>query len=142
MAVNLQTVSANDIAASGLYAQRTRMDVIANNVANALTTRTPQGGAFRRQMAIFRGEQLGPTINPKDFGVRVSQIRSDMSPLRQVYDPGHPDANADGYVNYPNVDMSVEMVDLVSAQRAYEANVSVMLSNRQMDQKALEIIQA
>jgi len=142
VAVNLQTVSANDIAASGLYAQRTRMDVIANNVANALTTRTPQGGAFRRQMAIFRGEQLGPTINPKDFGVRVSQIRSDMSPLRQVYDPGHPDANADGYVNYPNVDMSVEMVDLVSAQRAYEANVSVMLSNRQMDQKALEIIQA
>jgi flagellar basal-body rod protein FlgC len=74
--------------------------------------------------------------------VDVPRIKPDMSPLRMVFDPGHPDANADGYVNYPNVDVSVEMVDLVSAQRAYEANVAVIASSRRMGAKALEIIQA
>jgi flagellar basal-body rod protein FlgC len=138
----LDSVSATDVAVSGLKTQRIRMNVIANNIANALTTRTPRGGAFRRQMAIVRGDQLQPIINPDKFGVRVKSIKTDFSPLRQVYEPGHPDANADGYVNYPNVDVSVEMVNLVAAQRAYDANVAVVVSGKRMRQKALEILQA
>jgi flagellar basal-body rod protein FlgC len=140
--LNPNTVSANDIAVSGLYAQRVRMNVIANNIANSLTTRTPQGGAFRRQLAVFRGDQLGPSVNPADFGVEVTRIKSDTSPLRQVFNPGHPDANEEGYVSFPNVDVAVEMVDLVSAQRAYEANVAVILSAGRIKDKALEILQA
>ena len=136
------TISATDIAVGGLKTQRVRMNVIANNIANALTTRTAGGGAFRRQMAIVRGDQLQPTINPERFGVRVKSIKTDPSPLRQVFEPGHPDANADGYVNYPNVDVAVEMVDLVAAQRAYDANVAVVVSGKRMRQKALEILQA
>lgn len=135
-------ISAKDIAVSGLVAQRARMTVIANNVSNALTTRTPRGGAFRRQMAVFRGEQLRSFVTPDKLGVKVPRIKPDMSPLRQVFDPGHPDANADGYVNYPNIDVAVEMVDLVAAQRAYEANLAVIASARRMGAKALEIIQA
>ncbi len=138
----LSGVSATDVAVSGLKAQRIRMNVIANNIANALTTRTPRGGAFRRQMAVFRGNQLHPTINPDRFGVRVKSVKTDFSPLRQVYEPGHPDATADGYVSYPNVDVSVEMVNLVAAQRAYDANVAVVVSGKRMHQKALEILQA
>lgn len=138
----LEQISAMDIAVDGLRAQRIRMNVIANNIANAQTTRTPNGGgAFRRQMVIFRGEQLGLNLNPDNFGIRVLGIVSDPSPLRSVYDPGHPDANAAGIVFFPNVDIAVEMINLISAQRAYEANIDVILSGRQMAQKALEIIQ-
>ena len=138
----MEAISAVDIALSGLKAQRARMNVIANNIANAFSTRTPNGGAYRRQMVVFRGEQLTPTVDPSKYGVRVKRIATDMSPLRTVYRPGHPDANADGYVQYPNVDLAVEMVDLVSAQRAYEANVSVVVSHKRMIQNALEIIRA
>lgn len=138
----LDKVSAIGIAVSGLKAQRTRMNVIANNVANALTTRTERGGAFRRQMVIFRGNQIRPWIDEDKFGVRVKRIESDRSPLRLVYEPSHPDANADGYVEYPNVDVSVEMVNLVSAQRAYDANIAVIQSGRRITQKATEIIEA
>ena len=118
------------------------MNVIANNISNAMTTRTEAGGAFRRQMTILRGNQIRPTVDPRRFGVKAKRVISDASPLRRVYDPAHPDADADGYVDYPNVDLSVEMVNLVSAQRAYEANVVVIQSGRRMTQKALEIIQA
>jgi flagellar basal-body rod protein FlgC len=137
----LEKVSAKEIAVSGLKAQRARMNVIANNVANIMTTRTRKGGAFRRQMAVLRGNQVRPTMRPGDYGVRVKRIISDPSPFRLVYEPNHPDANEDGYVEYPNVNLSVEMVDLVAAQRAYDANVSVILSSKRMAQKALEIIQ-
>lgn len=137
----LEKVSAKAIAVSGLRAQRTRMNVIANNIANAMTTRTEKGGAFRRQMAVVRGNQVRPTMSPEDYGVQVKRIVSDPSPFRLVYEPNHPDANEDGYVEYPNVNLSVEMVDLVVAQRAYDANVSVILSSKRMVQKALEIIQ-
>lgn len=138
----LEQISATEIAVSGLRAQRIRINVIANNIANALTTRTPNGGgAFRRQLAVFQGEQLMPTLDPSRFGVRVKGIVSDPSPLRSVYDPGHPDANKDGIVLYPNVDQSVELINLIAAQRAYEANIDVILSGRRMTQKALEIIQ-
>lgn len=139
----LEAISARDIAVSGLKAQRVRMNLIANNIANALVTRTPHGGgAFRRQMAVLRGEPVTPRAASGEYGVRVQRVVEDKSPLRVVYDPSHPDANAEGYVEYPNVDIAMEMVDLVVAQRAYDANVAVILSDRQISQKALEIIQA
>ena len=137
----IHNISAWDIAVSGLKAQRTRMNVIANNIANAYTTRTPQGGPFRRQLAIFRGEQIKPGSNPEALGVRVKSIEQDPSPFRRVYAPDHPDADPAGYVSYPNVSVSVEMANLVSAQRGYDANVAVIASHRRMQQKALEIIQ-
>ena len=137
----LESISAVDIAMSGIRAQRTRMNLIANNLANAQTTRTPGGGPYRRQVAIFRGEQIGPSLKPERFGVRVKEIRDDPSPFRQVYDPSHPDANEDGIVLYPNVNLAIEMINLLSAQRAYEANIDVIMSDRQMTQKAMEIIQ-
>ena len=137
----VEAISARQVAVSGLKAQRTRMNVIANNIANVETTRTPQGGAFRRQLAVFRGEQLRPGYNTEKLGVRVKSVASDLSALRTVYDPSHPDANKDGYVSYPNINIAVEMADLVSAQRGYDANVAVITSDKRMTQKALEIIQ-
>ncbi|MDK1020126.1 MAG: flagellar basal body rod protein FlgC [Candidatus Hydrogenedentes bacterium] len=137
----LESISATDIAVGAIKAQRIRMNVIANNIANALTTRTPQGGPFRRQLAIFRGEQIGPTLKPEKFGVWVKEIVADRSPFRQVYDPTHPDANEDGIVLYPNVNLAVEMINLLSAQRAYEASIDVIMTDRSMGEKALEIIQ-
>ena len=136
----LESISATDIAVGAIRAQRFRMNVIANNIANAQTTRTAQGGPFRRQLTIFRGEQIGPTLKPEKFGVRVKEVVSDRSPFREVYDPSHPDANEDGIVLYPNVNLAVEMINLLSAQRAYEANVDVILTSRSMGEKALEII--
>jgi flagellar basal-body rod protein FlgC len=135
-------VSAREIAVSGLKAQRTRMNVIANNIANAQTTRTEDGGgAFRRQLTVLRGNPFRPIAGPHPKGVRVSQVKSDLSPLRQVFDPSHPDANAEGYVEYPNIDMAVEMVNLISAQRGYEANLAVMTSGKRMSERALAIIE-
>lgn len=137
----IQAISGRDIAVSGLKAQRARMNVIALNIANVETTRTPQGGPFRRQLAVFRGEQIRPGANPEKLGVRVKRVIADDSPFRTVYNPSHPDADAEGYVKLPNINMAVEMVDLLSAQRAYDANIAVMVSGRRMNQKALEIIQ-
>ena len=137
----LESISATAIAATGLRAQRIRMNVIANNIANAQTTRTLNGGTFRRQMVVFEGANLGSSLRPDSFGVRVKAIVPDNSPLRTVYDPSHPDADANGIVAYPNVNLAVEMINLVSALRAYEANIDTMLSMRRMTQKALEIIQ-
>ncbi len=132
-------ISAREIAVSGLRAQRIRMNVIANNIANAETTRTPDGGPFRRQLAVFQGARLDR--HPEDFGVRVKGIVGDFTPFRTVYEPGSPDADATGYVKYPNISIAIEMVDLISAQRAYDANIAVIASGRRMDLKALEIIQ-
>lgn len=136
----IHEISGRDIALSGLKAQRVRMNVIALNIANANTTRTPEGGPFRRQLAVFRGEQIRPGANPDRLGVRVKRIIADDSPFRSVYNPAHPDADADGYVKFPNISMATEMVDLISAQRAYDANIAVMVSERRMGQRALEII--
>lgn len=138
----LEAVSARDIAVSGLRAQRTRMNVIAQNIANAMSPVTAKGGAFRRQMTILSGEPVTPIASLDKLGVKVKEIATDPSPLRSVYEPGNPYADADGYVEYPNIDLAVEMVDLVSAQRAYEANIAVVLSSKRMTQKALEILQA
>jgi len=128
------------ISHSGLRSQRIRLDLIANNIANINTTRTPQGGPFRRQLAVFSANPLEPTPISDGRGVEVSQIVPDMSPFKTVYDPGHPDADQNGYVLMPNIDVAVEMVDLVSATRSYEANIASINATKQILRKALEII--
>lgn len=129
------------ISHSGLRAQRIRMDTIANNIANINTTRTPQGGPFRRQMTIFSAEPLEPAPITDGRGVDVPDIVPDMSPFETVYDPGHPDADENGYVLLPNVNVAMEMVDLVSASRSYEANVAAINATKRILTKALEIIE-
>lgn len=129
------------ISHSGLRAQRIRIDTIANNIANINTTRTPQGGPFRRQMAIFAAEPLEPAPIEDGRGVDVPEIVPDMSPFKTVYDPGHPDADQNGYLLLPNIDVAVEMVDLVSASRSYEANVASISATKRILRKALEIIE-
>ncbi len=136
------------ISGSALTAERLRLDVIANNLANANTTRTAEGGPYRRQMVVFapRGEPVQwmyPGIEPdpqfRGNGVRVVGIQSDPSAFKRVYDPGHPDADATGYVSMPNVNVVTEMVDLMAATRAYEANVSAITSAKTMAASALDI---
>lgn len=135
------------IAASGLTAERLRMDTIANNLANANTTRSVDGGPYRRQVPVFapildesmRGMSSPLQQGAKGQGVQVVGVFSDPSPPRLVYDPQHPDANADGYVEMPNVHVVKEMVDLITATRAYEANIVALNSAKSMAQRALEI---
>lgn len=129
-----------DISASGLSAQRRRLDVIANNIANANTTRTPEGGPYQRQEAIFtaRMEDAG-TFQERPAGVETPRIVSDPAPPRMVYQPGHPDADPQGYVAMPNVNIVQEMTDMISATRTYEANVTAMNAAKSMATKALEL---
>ncbi len=139
-----------DISASGLTAQRLRMDLISQNIANANTTRTENGTPYRRKVLIFQqrdgGKPFSAYLNDASKskldsggGVRATQIVEDPSPLKKVYDPGNPDANKDGYVMMPNVDITTEMVNMVSASRSYEANVTAMNATKSMALKALEI---
>ncbi len=140
--MRVEGISAWDIALSGIRAQRLRMNIIANNIANAETTRTENdGGPFRRQMVLLQGYELGRGISSKKGGVEVKAITYDRSPFKEVYEPEHPDANEQGIVKYPNVQLANEMADLVSAQRAYEANIAIFVANRQIRQRALEILQ-
>jgi flagellar basal-body rod protein FlgC len=134
-------VSATQVALSGLVAQRIRMAVIANNIANAETPSTPGDNVFAKQLTIFRGDYLKDGPRSK-FGVRVKEVLTDETPPKLVLDPTHPMADATGMVAYPNVNLAEEMVNLTSAQRAYEANIAVVVSGKRMRQKALEIIQA
>ncbi|HET6847368.1 MAG TPA: flagellar basal body rod protein FlgC [Gaiellales bacterium] len=126
------------ISSTGMSAERLRMDVIAENLANAETTRTPEGGPYRRQEVVL--EQASPTFGEVLGGVRVAGIVSDTSPPRRVYDPGHPDADKQGYVTLPNVNPVNEMVDLITAQRGYEANVTAMSAAKQMFTKTLDVL--
>ena len=153
-----------EIRATGLTADRMRMDVAANNIANAETTRTPEGGPYRRQMVVFepRGGEQAPFQLPAAIrqlmgddtnadtaqaggqsgagqGVHVVAVVADPSPGHMVYEPGHPDANAQGYVAMPNVNTVEEMANMISAQRSYEANVTAMNAAKAMAQKSLEI---
>lgn len=142
------------ISASGLSAERLAMDVIANNIANVNTTRTPEGGAFKRQLVVFASKtdddakqeasQLGQDPNSVGNlnGVKTVQIIDDPSPDRLVYDPGNPDADTQGYVHYPNVQIVKEMVDMMVAQRAYEANVSAIKESRAMGNAVLGVLKA
>jgi len=142
-----------NISGSGLTAQRLRMDVISNNIANVNTTRTPDGGVFKRSNVVLRPRNderqyrspLLPDALQEGYGtgVKVVEIREDSAPPRLVYDPDHPDSiktgPKKGYVEYPNVNVVTEMVDMISASRAYEANVSSMQNTKSMYMKALEI---
>ena len=128
------------ISASALTAERLRMDVIANNVANAQSTRTPEGGPYQRKRVYFSAaaaQRFGEGGN----GVVVDAVMTDTRPGNVVHDPNHPDADAQGDVTYPNVDVATEMVDMMSATRAYQANVVVLQSAKAMAVHALEISQ-
>ena len=139
------------IGASGLLAQRLRLDVIANNIANAQTTRTAEGGAYKRQDVIFTAQQQGVSTQdylpaalrdnqtPLPGGVNVSSIFTDDTPGATVYDPTHPDADAQGFVTYPNVNPVVEMTNMLSATRSYEANLATIEAAKRMALKALDI---
>ena len=142
--------SSLETSASGLTAQRLRMDVISQNLANASTTRTATGDPYRRKTVVFQEKSgtesfasyLSDASRRKmgiGNGVRVTGIVADNSPFREVYDPGHPDADENGIVRMPNVDTVTEMVDMISATRAYDANVTAMSGTKAMALKALEI---
>ena len=136
-----------DIAASGMPAERLRMDLIGNNIANVNTTRTEEGGPYKRQMAVFEprsggmnfGQVLAEQMDGGGTGVRVKSIEKDQSPPRMIYDPTHPDANEQGYVALPNINIVTEMVDMITASRAYEANATMVNTAKTMAQKALDM---
>lgn len=129
------------ISATGLSAERLRIDVIAENIANARTTRTPEGGPYRRKVVAFEPllqRAFGSEVHA--VGVRVSQVMPDYSTdFERVQDPGHPDAGPDGMVAYPNVNTVLEMADLVAALRAYEANLTAQENFMRMAERALEL---
>jgi flagellar basal-body rod protein FlgC len=137
--------SSMDISASALSAERTRMNLISSNLANANSTRTAEGGPYRRKDAVFSatpapgsfGAALGRATDARR--VEVSQISEDQNPPRLQYEPGHPDANAEGYVAYPNVNVVEEMADMISASRSYEANVTAVQAAKSMALKTLEL---
>ena len=132
----MNTFSAMRISASGLSAERLRMDTITSNIANAQTTRTEDGGPYTRKVAVFK-EALDSKMRP--IGVTAIEIQDDESEYRKVYDPSNPDADETGYVTYPNVNILNEMADMIASTRAYEANVDTLTSNKAMYLKALEI---
>ncbi len=136
-----------EVSGSALGAERWRAEVVSANMANAETTRTPQGGAYRRQLLVFRAQPMtrfpmllaGLSNRPAE-GVRVDQVVSDPSPMPRRYEPGHPDADAAGYVTYPNVNPVFEMTDLLSAARAYQVNVAAVQAAKSMIQTSLQIL--
>lgn len=139
------SLNAADISASGLSAERHRMEVIANNIANAYTTRTPEGGPFRRQNVVFQtmydqaaGISKGPGAGFQ--GVSIVDVVQDQSELPLVYNPGHPDADENGMVAMPNVSVPNEMVDLITASRSYEANLKAMKNFREMVEQTLVLL--
>jgi flagellar basal-body rod protein FlgC len=136
-----------EVSGSALAAERWRAEVVSANMANAETTRTPQGGAYRRQLVVFRARplprfpmMLASLHHPQLEGVRVDRIVGDATPLPTRYQPGHPDADASGYVTYPNVNPVMEMTDLLSAVRAYQLNASAVQAAKTMIQQSLQIL--
>src|SRR3989304_2515953 len=134
------------VSASGMEAQRLRMNIIASNLANVETTRTATGGAYRRKDIVFEtqgqvdfGTHLKAASAAYNYGVKVSGIIEDARPLKYKYEPGHPDADKTGYVAYPNVNAAEEMVNMIAATRSYEANVTAFKATREMALKALEL---
>lgn len=143
-------LSAFDICASGMTAQRLRLDVAAQNITNIETTRTESGGPYRRKMVVFQAEDnsfasvMRRTMNlgrndERNAGVIVTQIVDDETEMEMVYDPEHPDADEDGYVTMPNVDLIKETTDAMAATRSYQANITAFNAIKLMAQKALEI---
>lgn len=146
-------LSSIQASASGLTAQRLRMDVISNNLANVDTTHTPEGGPYRRQHVVFStpttsgmtlppapaSSGLGGQATAGALGVRVAAVVEDKDAVRVVRDPTHPDADAQGNVQFPDIDVVAEMVDMLSASRAYEANVTALNAAKSMALRALDI---
>ena len=138
-----------EISSSGMSAQRFRMDVISQNIANEDNTRTAEGGPYRRRMTVFQEKNSPYLFNnflhnvekrAGGYGVRATHVLEDRkTDFKMVYDPSHPDADAEGYVRYPNVDREQELVDMLSALRSYEANVTALSNFKNMAMKALEI---
>jgi len=135
--------SALEVAASGLTAERDRMNIIAGNLANARTTRGADGQPYRRIDPVFEARPVKPgamdAIMRSVMKVEMSEVREDPNPGQLMYEPDHPDANADGYVEYPNVNVVTEMVNLMTASRAYEAGVATIESLKGMARSALRI---
>jgi flagellar basal-body rod protein FlgC len=130
------------ISTSGLYAQRRRMDVIASNLSNIETTRTEQGGPYRRKMVVMGAkpvEDFESRYQMEIDEVQFDGVVEDQSPFKRAFNPSHPDADEDGYVLKPNIDLVVEMTNMLMARRAFEANLAAIKSTRQMALKALEI---
>ena len=141
-------LKAMNISSTGLSAQRVRMNVLSSNLANANTTRTPEGGPYKRQDVVFSAtptseDPFGDMLD-KDWGtnlknVQVVDIHKDTNPPRKVFDPNHPDADKEGYVEMPNIQVMTEMVNMIAATRAFEANTTAMNAAKSMATKALEI---
>lgn len=143
-------LSSMNISASAMTAQRLRLDIASENIANIDTTRTEAGGPYRRKMVVLESKNennfrrtlmnvAGISRQQSTGGVRVSQIVEDTSPFKPVYNPEHPDADENGYVQMPNVDLIKETVDSMSATRSYEANITAFNAIKMMASKALEI---
>lgn len=136
-----------NISTSALNAEKTRIDIISKNMANANTTRSTGGMPYRRQMVVFQEDKASVfekhlskyQSGIRDKGVKISKIVEDDSPFKLVYEPGHPDADENGYLKMPNVDIVKEMVGLISAQRSYDSNITAINSSKSMLMKALEI---
>ncbi len=133
------------VSASGLKAQRTRMETIAANLANIHTTRTDEGGPYMKKEVVFRAAEVSEAskfdkmLSERVEGVKIEEIAKSSKPSEKVYDPGHPDADKEGYVTYPNVNLMEEMADMISATRGYEANINVVNTTKEMFIKTLEI---
>jgi flagellar basal-body rod protein FlgC len=133
------------VSASGMKAQRTRMEVIATNLANIHTTRTEEGGPYRKKEPVFTATDVseskgfGRMLSEKLDGVVVDAVQESGKPFEKVFDPGHPDADKEGYVMFPNVNLMEEMADMVAATRAYEANINAVNTTKEMYLKTLEI---
>lgn len=136
-----------NVSASGMTAQRLRLDIISQNIANVNTTRDENGNMYRRKTVVFSEKDMTPfgdilmkTAGTAGNGVKVTQIsEDDKTALRKVYDPSHPDADEDGYVSYPNVNVVQEMTDMIDATRSYEANVTAFNATKSMALKGLEV---
>ncbi len=135
----MNLISAIDITSGALAAQRMRLDIVAQNIANAQTTRTPEGGPYKRQVVSFETEMVKRDSGRALQTVHIAGVTADRSEGERVQNPQHPDADAEGFVQMPNVNMAFEMVDLITASRTYEANLSVVKNARTMAMKTLEI---
>lgn len=143
----MSVYSGMNISASGMTAQRLRLDIISQNIANVNTTRDENGNPYRRKAVVFAEKDMTPfgdillrTAGKVGNGVKVTKIVEDThTQMRKVYDPSHPDADDEGYVSYPNVNIVQEMTDMIDATRAYEANVTAFNATKSMAMKGLEI---
>ena len=135
------------VSASGMSAQRQRTELLVENLANSDTTRTPDGGPYRRKDVVFAADPEASEfqslfenqVNASGVGVRVAQVVTDTQPPEKRYMPGHPDADADGYVAFPRVDPAEEMVDLMSASRGYQANVAAISAVKDMIARSIDL---